>query len=247
MTTIIQDQVPAEETSLDLLGRELFVDRVLSITEALSANRKNACYAINGRWGTGKTYVLSMFETKANSIRISGSDSLGKYLIFKYNCWQYDYYEEPLVAITAAMLDCIAEKTSILTPDKKVKLIGVLKEAGNSLLNTAAQIVESKSGIPVKRVLAFFKKATVSAAENATAENQYNQYSTFNKHLKQLKNEISELSKEQTIIILVDELDRCLPEYTIKVLERLHHLFDGVENVQVILCLDQKQLEHAVR
>ena len=51
----------------------------------------------------------------------------------------------------------------------------------------------------------------------------------------------------QTIIFVVDELDRCLPEYTIKVLERLHHLFDGISNVQVLLSIDIAQLKHVVR
>lgn len=45
----------------------------------------------------------------------------------------------------------------------------------------------------------------------------------------------------------MDELDRCLPEYTIKVLERLHHLFDGIPNVQVLLSIDIAQLKHVVR
>ena len=45
----------------------------------------------------------------------------------------------------------------------------------------------------------------------------------------------------------MDELDRCLPEYTIKVLERLHHLFNEIPNVQVILSIDAGQLEHVVQ
>ena len=45
----------------------------------------------------------------------------------------------------------------------------------------------------------------------------------------------------------MDELDRCLPEYTIKVLERLHHLFNDIPNVQVVLSMDIGQLEHVVK
>lgn len=247
MTTSLIDQVSADNSKQDLLGREQFVDRMLSITEALSANKKNACYAINGRWGTGKTYVLSMFEERVKTIRISQEDYGEKYLVFRYNCWEYDYYDEPLVAITAAMLDSITEKTSILKPDVKEKFIGVLKEVGNGLLNTAAQIVETRTGLPTKSALSLFRKAKEAADENVKADKQYDHYSSFNKHLKQLKKEITELSAEKTVVILVDELDRCLPEYTIKVLERLHHLFYGVKNVQVILCLAHDQLEHTVR
>ena len=48
------------------------------------------------------------------------------------------------------------------------------------------------------------------------------------------------------MILVVDELDRCLPEYAIKVLERLHHVFSGIANVQIILAIDKQQLENTV-
>ena len=38
-----------------------------------------------------------------------------------------------------------------------------------------------------------------------------------------------------------------MPEYAIKVLERLHHVFENVPNVQVILSIDKLQLEQTVR
>ena len=58
---------------------------------------------------------------------------------------------------------------------------------------------------------------------------------------------IKSLAQEQTVILVVDELDRCLPEYTIKVLERLHHIFDSIPNVQVVLAVDRRQLENTIR
>ena len=44
----------------------------------------------------------------------------------------------------------------------------------------------------------------------------------------------------------MDELDRCIPLYAIKVLERLHHIFYGLDNVVVVMAIDRKQLEHSV-
>jgi hypothetical protein len=56
-----------------------------------------------------------------------------------------------------------------------------------------------------------------------------------------------ELSVQRTLIFVVDELDRCLPEYSILVLERLHHLMEGLRNTQMLLAVDAEQLEHTVR
>ena len=49
------------------------------------------------------------------------------------------------------------------------------------------------------------------------------------------------------MVLIVDELDRCMPQYAIKVLERLHHIFDNLDNVVVLLAIDSSQLEHSVR
>ena len=57
---------------------------------------------------------------------------------------------------------------------------------------------------------------------------------------------MSKIAEERTIVLIVDELDRCIPQYAIKVLERLHHLFYGLENIVVIMAIDRRQLEHSV-
>lgn len=44
--------------------------------------------------------------------------------------------------------------------------------------------------------------------------------------------------KQTKLVILVDEIDRCLPDEQLKILERLHHLFD-VKNCAVILTMNQ--------
>ena len=75
---------------------------------------------------------------------------------------------------------------------------------------------------------------------------QFDNYTSFNEILNKLKGSIIELAKDRTIIIVVDELDRCVPNYVIKVLERLHHIFDGVSNSVTILSIDRTQLEHSL-
>lgn len=70
---------------------------------------------------------------------------------------------------------------------------------------------------------------------------------SFKKTLSSTREKLIELSQEKSIIFIVDELDRCLPSYAIKVLERLHHLFDGIDNITVIISIDRKQLEHSIQ
>lgn len=69
----------------------------------------------------------------------------------------------------------------------------------------------------------------------------------FKTTLDYTRNKICELTKDKTVLLVVDELDRCMPEYAIKVLERLHHMFEGLDNVIVLLAIDSTQLEHSVK
>lgn len=62
-----------------------------------------------------------------------------------------------------------------------------------------------------------------------------------------LRENLAKLTRYHTVLIIVDELERCLPEYTIRVMERLHHLFNGISNLQVIISTDCEQLEHVVK
>ena len=92
---------------LDILNREEFVDKLVTLTENISANRTSTSFAINGVWGCGKSFVLDMYEERLNAIQ-SEETANDKYFVIRYNCWKYDYYEEPLVAIVAAMIDIIS-------------------------------------------------------------------------------------------------------------------------------------------
>lgn len=55
------------------------------------------------------------------------------------------------------------------------------------------------------------------------------------------------VTNEQTkLVILVDEIDRCLPDEQLKILERLHHLFD-VKNCAVIVTMNQTCVAETVK
>lgn len=232
--------------NVDLLNRQEFIKQLVNLTETLSANNENACYAINGEWGVGKTYVLDAFEKQIRSFGKEGT-TLSKYLVFHYNCWQYDYYEEPLIAIVAAILDQIDEQVHLISADKKDVFVATLKAIGISMWGKACTVIEEQTGVDLKEIAEIIKTGNETAAEQIAKNHNYDSYFDFKKTLQKLSETIKSLAQEQTVVLVVDELDRCLPEYTIKVLERLHHIFDSIPNVQVVLAVDKRQLENTIK
>lgn len=231
---------------IDLLNRQAFVDRMIEVTETIAANQKNVCYALNGVWGVGKSFVLEMFEQYIKNEQ-SEETASDKYFLFHYNCWEYDYYEEPLVAIVSSMLDEIEKREKIISREVKSIIKSALKIIGKGLLNKGNQFVEEKTGINLEDVASAIKDENEALMKELEENNKFDSNFHFKKTLNAMKETIKSLSKEKTLIFVVDELDRCLPEYAIKVLERLHHVFDNIPNVQVIISVDKRQFEHTVK
>lgn len=234
------------DVKVDVLDRQPFVNKVLNIIEKLSENKKNACYAINGKWGVGKSFVLEMIEKQIKEIQQNG-DISNKYFLFHYDCWKYDFYEEPIIAIIASMMDEIDKDVNILFTEKFEKMKGIFKAVGSSLLLKFNDIIKKETNIDIDEISNIIRNGMESAQEKIKEIQEYDTFFSFKKILVCFQEAIFHLSENQTVILVVDELDRCLPEYMIKVLERLHHVFYGVPNVQVILSIDKEQIKHTVK
>lgn len=231
---------------LDILNRAEFVEQLLKLVENVSANKASTCFAINGPWGCGKTFVLDMFQKELEQIQ-SEETFMDKYFVVRYDCWKFDYYEEPLVAIVSSMMSIIEEKTKLF-PDseKKREVLGVLKAVGVTLLSIGNTALRETTHLDIQKAYETIRDGKEEGAADYENEHDYDAYFSFNKVMHKLTGLIQSLSKDHTIIFLVDELDRCLPEYAIKVLERLHHLTEGQSNILTIISIDKNQLLSSV-
>ena len=83
--------------------------------------------------------------------------------------------------------------------------------------------LKNKTGLDFEDVAGDFK-----SVKDATAKQK-----KLKKEIDGIRAEIKTLSDTFSVILIVDELDRCLPEYAIKVLERLHHVCNALPVVQI--------------
>lgn len=223
----------------DILERKKFVDQVINMINNMVARKRGYTFAIDGRWGCGKSFVLEMIKKEISIFETVGNkaiDDKNKYFLFNYNCWEYDYYDEPLVAIIAALGESI-KKYKQLIDYKYEKINNFWDEITKVTEILLKQFVRNKVGIDVEKI-----KYAVSEKGN-----DFDTYLTLKTTIEKIRKAIKELAEGKPIIIVVDELDRCLPEYAIKVLERLHHIFYGIDNVIVIMAVDNKQLDNTVK
>lgn len=228
----------------DVLNRGSFVERVTALAEVTSYNKQCCCFSINGRWGCGKTYVLDRIE-KELSARQNEETGRDRYFICHYNCWRYDYYEEPLIAIIAAILDATEKDKKILSPNMEDSVETAITSAKRTLVALISEFSKNKVGVDLPDLINQILEENDN--NRRKRDNKVNDtFFDFNKAIQKTQENIKRVADTRTIVLVVDELDRCLPEYAIKVLERLHHLFDGMMNIVMIIAIDKQQLNHSL-
>ena len=218
---------------MDILNRQPFVDNIKEIVKIYSEKKRNITFAINGKWGSGKTFVLNMLEEQLKK----------DYIVFHYNAWEYDYYDEPLIALITSTINSLGDYIEV---EKTTKQIGksILEKAKTILVKTLGEICKNKLGVDIPNII---KDVHDDVKKQKNADKAYDSYLDITKKIGEVRAALRSLSEIKTIVFVVDEMDRCLPEYAIKVLERLHHVFTGLDNLQVILAVDKTQLDTTVR
>lgn len=232
---------------LDILNRYEFVCSLINLVENISVENSSVTFALDGKWGSGKSFVLDMFEEELSRIQ-SEETATDKYFIIRYNCWKNDYYQEPLIAIVSSIVSSIEEKTKLFpdTEENRV-IIGMIKATGLSLLSLGNTIVKDKIGLDIQGAVKTVLDGKKSGAEKYEDDKSYDTYFKLNKVIEKLSSLLQKIAKIYKIILVVDELDRCIPEYAINVLERLHHLTESNTNIITIISIDKEQLLSSVK
>ena len=230
------------EEKFDVLDRGGFIEKLKDLVNVISENKQGCCFGLNGFWGSGKSFVLEKFEEEIKEIQ---SEETGdtKYFVFHYDCWKYDYYEEPAIAIIAAMLDATDRELNVFTSEQRDVVKKMAWETAKETLKVvASELCKNKVGIDLVEI------ATNTIEERMKEDdNSFDSLYGFKRALEATRKGIQKIADRKAVVIIVDELDRCLPEYTIKVLERLHHIFTDLKNVIVIVSMDKTQIEHSIK
>lgn len=230
---MIENGVHIMNDKIDILNRQPFINQILEIIDSVANKKDKLSFAIDGCWGSGKTFLIKQLEKQL--------ENKNKYFIFHYNCWEYDYYDEPLIAIVSAMLYC-ASKNAVETASDAMR--AGWGYALEEIASIAQTIIKNKTGIDF---VGEYKKVNEILKEQNKEKFNYDSFYSFFSTLNSIQEKIKSITARKMMILVVDELDRCLPEYSIKVLERIHHFFEPIDNIVVIFAIDGRQLDASIK
>ena len=218
---------------------------------------------VSGGWGAGKSTMLNLI-----------SDSLksrcdGQFLFVEFNAWLYQGYDDARAALMEVIVRKLidhgeASRTGLDKAKDLLRRVNWLRLAG---LTAGPALSIATGGFPVGLIanaLSFAKDLTdgrVEAQDIATVRNageaiveegrnliKPSEESSPPQQIQELRNHLEETLGEMgiTLVVFVDDLDRCLPTTAIATLEAIR-LFLFLPNTAFVIAADDRMIRHAVR
>lgn len=213
------------------LERKQYAD---NLTELVSAFSDGLVLAVNNKWGSGKTTFIKMWKRQ---MEISGFKTV------YFNAWESDFECNPMSVI-------LAELKSLLPESQKSKFKPLLQKGTVVVKNLIPAIAKALVGnyIDIKGLDEVAENAIKGGAEilEEEVEHYINRQKGLADFQLELESYLKDVSEGRPLIFIVDELDRCRPNYSVEVLENIKHFF-AVKGIVFVLSIDKVQLSNAVK
>ena len=238
------DLAPTEENLLesirdDVTGRNR---DIVDFIKLLDSTDGPFTYMIDAAWGDGKTFfvksVCLLLESlnkrlgseRQNYPELKGiKEKLGddiSILPFYFNAWENDFAEDPIMALFACMAASFDGGGLPQSQDIKKAIVPII-DAALALSPIPIKIADIAESFTTDSLIGAFKsKAEIRSRINTLFEDAIPR--TANK-----------------LVIFIDELDRCRPDFAVHLLEQTKSLFSS-NNVIVVFSADLDQLAKAV-
>lgn len=234
--------IAEENDDIDVLDRKAFIERIMQIIEYYSDKKQAVSFSIQGDWGSGKSWIINKVYNELYDIQ--DFDNCGsKYCIFTYNAWDYDYYDEPLLSLFISIYKQLNNENAIFIKNEETR-----KKVRALFETIKDSFLEGLKPIPFIGNIINFKQNYDEKLEGYDNKiRKYDYHFDINQIMDAVLKGFNKLTKDKTVVLFIDELDRCLPEYAIKVLERIHHISKNVQNFQIVYSIDKNQIDNTVR
>lgn len=207
-----------EPTIEDKLDREQYARAFANIVASCNTPMVIGLY---GTWGVGKTSLMKLIENKLDTNRIH---------TVWFNPWEHQFDNNPMLAFTHKLVDSVKKKVQ---SEAKETLTMICSALGTSILKRV-------SGLSLEDMQALLDMYN---------ENEFNNRETRVKlkdKFEELINKILSLYEKERLVVFIDDLDRCLPEFSLKMLEALK-LYLTLDGCVYFLGVDKHSLENSIK
>lgn len=228
----------------NLIGRN---ESLFDFLEFLNNIEDDCSIALEGYWGSGKTFFVKQMEMIIKAInpfietnkdlykiiqhnakmyiKNYNSDKMISQVPIYYDAWLYDNESDPILSLVYSILETFNSELIF----KEIKFNGdAIRELLNNILSSLHINLEIPKLINTDDWLSDIKRSR-------------DIHSTIEEFLNQLLEE-----RGDRLVVFVDELDRCTPEYAVKLLERIKHYFNN-DRITFVFSVNLEQLQHTIK
>ncbi|WP_315077058.1 P-loop NTPase fold protein [Acinetobacter guillouiae] len=244
-----RDEIITEPFKGDLWGRKQLSDKLTNFVSNLNCG---ATIALDAEWGAGKTWFINNWHADLTAKNFN---------VISIDAFKHDFIEDPFLILSMEILNAVDVEKNLADRFKN-RLISTYQ----AILPNLPMLLYSfaMTAIGAGHVSKSLAKVVSGVTEGAgdfggdageLLEEQLREHLTesvenYNKSKNELGYFRDELSKlvedlEKPLVFIIDELDRCKPEFSIKLIERVKHFFD-IPNIVFVLSTNKTQLEESI-
>lgn len=242
------------ETRVDMLNNRAIANTIVKLINE-SANHPISI-GVHGDWGAGKSSILAMIEEQFPSRK---EDEI---VCIRFNGWKHQGFEDAKLALMSAILSEITRHREMTEEAqsvakklwKNINWISVAKTVGSVACSVASGVppINLLTGL-LDRLKSDVKDSekvlgAIDSVGNYLDEAKVFEDISLSKEFHEFQESFEKLLEETNIkklIILIDDLDRCLPTVTIETLEAVR-LFLFSKSTAFVIAADEAMIEYAV-
>lgn len=262
------------ETTQDFLNFSVIAKTVAELIS--ESGDKPISIGVSGSWGAGKSSMVKMIGESLKFKDKDKGAKEKKYIFLEFNAWLYQGYDDARAALLQSVSDKLLEESKKRSDETKeltskvkgfisrinwlqvAKLTvplsmglvpgGVAVGGVASLIGTIANLVQNKDSDDSTEKSEAVNEAFKNFAPEMKALFKENSSKSTPQQIEKIRDEFAEILKELniTLVILVDDLDRCLPSTAISTLEAMRLLL-FVERTAFIIAADEQMIRNSVK
>ena len=255
---------PDNETDRDFLNFTGVADTVAEII--VQANGRPISIGVSGAWGVGKSSMIKLTRKSLADRSTSGGQD---FVFVEFNAWLYQGYDDARAALMEVIADTLEHEASKRKKGlekaqefaERIQWFRVAKLVAGSAIALHAGIppiglMGELYGLGRKFLGGDVKAETLKEGEKVAGEVKETAEGLLKakkktsppKEIQALRENFEETLDAMgvTLVVLIDDLDRCLPETTISTLEAIR-LFLFLKNTAFVIAADDAMIKHAVR
>jgi len=224
----------------DWLKRQDFANQLTNIIKNNSDH--SFVIGLSAQWGEGKTTFVKMWQKQMENAGIN---------CIYFDAFEYDYMENVFLSIAIEIYNFAKKESCALSSEYLEESKNVFSHLQSIKMNTPPIVFESKPldkpDVNTSNKVSDDIEDNLNYLLNNAFDQAINHKEVFTRFKKSLSTLASSASSEGLpLVIIIDELDRCKPNYAVEVLEKIKHLF-LVENVVFVLSMHHEQLEESIK